>query len=75
MSAYSHKQTFEPSCASIRVVPLNSLVLPHSSWGRLVSEEGVERRLTTILAADVVGYSRLMAADEAGTLTEVVQEN
>ena len=29
-----------------------------------MSEEGVERRLTTILAADVVGYSRLMAADE-----------
>jgi adenylate cyclase len=28
----------------------------------------VTRRLTTILAADVVGYSRLMAADEAGTL-------
>jgi adenylate cyclase len=27
-----------------------------------------ERRLTTILAADVVGYSRLMAADEAGTI-------
>ena len=26
------------------------------------------RRLTTILAADVVGYSRLMAADEARTL-------
>ncbi len=26
-----------------------------------------ERRLITILAADVVGYSRLMAADEAGT--------
>jgi TolB-like protein/class 3 adenylate cyclase/lipoprotein NlpI len=26
------------------------------------------RRLTTILAADVVGYSRLMGADEAGTL-------
>ena len=30
-------------------------------------EESVERRLTTILAADVVGYSRLMAADETGT--------
>jgi adenylate cyclase len=26
------------------------------------------RRLTAILAADVVGYSRLMGADEAGTL-------
>jgi TolB-like protein/class 3 adenylate cyclase/Flp pilus assembly protein TadD len=36
-----------------------------------VSEEGVERRLTTILAADVVGYTRLMAADEAGTLTSL----
>ncbi len=34
-------------------------------------EEGVERRLTTILAADVVGYSRLMAADAAGTLTSL----
>jgi adenylate cyclase len=28
----------------------------------------MERRLAAILAADVVGYSRLMAADEAGTL-------
>ncbi len=28
----------------------------------------MERRLTAILAADVVGYSRLMEADEAGTL-------
>jgi adenylate cyclase len=28
----------------------------------------VERRLAAILAADVVGYSRLMQADEAGTL-------
>jgi adenylate cyclase len=28
----------------------------------------MERRLTTILAADVVGYSRLMETDEAGTL-------
>jgi len=28
----------------------------------------LERRLTAILAADVVGYSRLMGADEVGTL-------
>jgi adenylate cyclase len=28
----------------------------------------MERRLTAILAADVVGYSRLMGGDEAGTL-------
>ena len=29
----------------------------------------MERRLAAILAADVVGYSRLMGADEVGTLT------
>ena len=29
----------------------------------------MERRLAAILAADVVGYSRLMEADEAGTLS------
>lgn len=32
------------------------------------SEKSVERRLAAILAADVVGYSRLMEADEEGTL-------
>ncbi len=32
-----------------------------------MADAGTERRLTTILATDVVGYSRLMAADEAGT--------
>ncbi len=36
-----------------------------------MAEDRAERRLTTILAADVVGYSRLMAADEAGTLTSL----
>src|SRR5580704_1408721 len=43
----------------------------------MVQEEGlvgvpdeatVERRLAAILAADVVGYSRLMGVDEVGTL-------
>ena len=28
----------------------------------------VQRRLAAILAADVVGYSRLMSVDEMGTL-------
>ena len=31
-------------------------------------EPRVERRLTAILSADIVGYSRLMGRDEAGTL-------
>src|SRR5690348_1018203 len=33
-----------------------------------MTEERAQRRLAAILAADVVGYSRLMQADEAGTL-------
>lgn len=31
----------------------------------------MQRRLTTILAADVVGYSRLAAADEEGTVSRL----
>jgi TolB-like protein/Tfp pilus assembly protein PilF len=34
---------------------------------RTVGEQRSERRLAAILAADVVGYSRLMGVDEAGT--------
>ncbi|MGA2124764.1 MAG: adenylate/guanylate cyclase domain-containing protein [Xanthobacteraceae bacterium] len=33
-----------------------------------MTDERTNRRLAAILAADVVGYSRLMGADEAGTL-------
>jgi TolB-like protein len=36
-----------------------------------MAEERIQRRLAAILAADVVGYSRLMEADEAGTLTKL----
>jgi TolB-like protein/class 3 adenylate cyclase/tetratricopeptide (TPR) repeat protein len=35
--------------------------------------ERVERRLAAILAADVEGYSRLMGADEVGTLRDLTQ--
>jgi adenylate cyclase len=34
-----------------------------------MNSEVQERRLTTILAADVVGFSRLMGADESGTFS------
>ena len=36
-----------------------------------MASERVERRLAAILAADVAGYSRLMAADEEGTLARL----
>src|SRR5437899_4933556 len=36
-----------------------------------LTTERVERRLAAILAADVVGYSRLMGADEEGTLARL----
>src|SRR5215468_10800158 len=36
-----------------------------------MAEQGVERRLAAILAGDVAGYSRLMGADEEGTLARL----
>jgi adenylate cyclase len=49
------------------MVPRPTLARVASGEEKL-SEERVERRLTAILAADVVGYSRLMGTDEEGTL-------
>ena len=36
-----------------------------------MAEQRVRRRLAAILAADVVGYSRLMGEDEAATLSRL----
>ena len=36
-----------------------------------MAEERVQRKLAAIVAADVVGYSRMMGADEAGTLARL----
>jgi hypothetical protein len=36
-----------------------------------MAEERLKRRLAAILSADVVGYSRLMGIDEAGTLSRL----
>jgi class 3 adenylate cyclase len=41
------------------------------SVGENMSGGRIERRLAAILAADVVGYSRLMGTDEEGTLTRL----
>jgi adenylate cyclase len=38
---------------------------------RASEREGVERRLTAILVADVVGYSRLIGADDEGTFARL----
>jgi adenylate cyclase len=37
-----------------------------------MAEQRVQRRLAAILAVDVVGYSRLMGADEPGTLARLM---
>jgi len=36
-----------------------------------MAKQRLERRLTAVLAADVAGYSRLMSADEEGTLARI----
>src|SRR5216683_5652074 len=40
-------------------------------WETALATERVERKLAAILAADVAGYSRLMGADEEGTLARL----
>ena len=47
--------------------PASSIALECFRLGGLFLQQG-HRRLAAILAADVVGYSRLMAADESATL-------
>ncbi len=36
-----------------------------------MAEQRIQRRLAAILAADVVGYSRMMREDETGTLAQL----
>jgi TolB-like protein len=37
-------------------------------WGKTMTKEGLKRKLTSILSADVEGYSRLMGDDEESTI-------
>jgi adenylate cyclase len=48
-----------------RKLPVSAMERSH------LAIERMERRLTVILAADVAGYSRLMGADEEGTLARL----
>src|SRR6266545_4209669 len=42
--------------------------LPTPAWRYAMEDRKIERRLAAILAADIVGYGRLMGVDEVGTL-------
>ena len=52
-------------------IPPDSISPPTRVWEGHVAEERVQRRLAAILAADVVGYSRMMREDETGTLAQL----
>jgi class 3 adenylate cyclase len=49
-------------------IPARHAYFPIANGRVLMSETSIMRRLAAILAADVVGYSRMMGEDEAGTL-------
>jgi class 3 adenylate cyclase len=61
------------SSGALSSSPGNSIVaaekLLYTDGGRPVVRE--QRKLTAVLAADVVGYSRLMGRDESGTLARL----
>jgi adenylate cyclase len=50
------------------VDPRPTLVATGCHWARMSDPTAVSRRLVAVFAADVEGYSRLMGADEVGTL-------
>src|SRR3954463_10585420 len=50
---------------------LDALLWNYRFKGHFLTGERVERRLAAVLAADVAGYSRLMGADEEGTLARL----
>src|SRR5215470_8733413 len=59
-----------PTRDAVMNLPFPCARMP-ASWGQTLAQE--QRRLAAILAADVAGYSRLMAADESGTLARLTQ--
>src|SRR5215470_8636529 len=59
-----------PTRDAVMNLPFPCARMP-ASWGQTLSQE--HRRLAAILAADVAGYSRLMAADETGTLARLTK--
>ena len=54
-----------PQAKGVAIKPI--LVPPGLGYTQAMSE-GTQRRLAAIVSADVVGYSRLMGIDEAGTI-------
>jgi class 3 adenylate cyclase len=56
-----------------RKIQLEDRVLALSTTGGHLAKEQITRRLAAILAADVAGYSRMMGADEEGTLAAMRQ--
>jgi hypothetical protein len=53
--------------------PLLILLETGSAWTPEPLASNLNRKLAAILAADVVGYSRLMGADEEGTMSALKQ--
>src|SRR5215510_1024594 len=76
LAAASRFQRVRPHLAppkAILIIDDGALPSPHWShrwhWGPHVSDlTDVTRKLVAVFAADVEGYSRLMGADEVGTL-------
>lgn len=70
-----------PKCSGEceRKAEVGAALVPHvstldpSAWEAGMGEKHMERRLAAVLAADVVGYSRLMEANEERTLSALRQ--
>ncbi len=70
MSADDPDETFEVNGLSL-FTHIEFSIHARLEGNGYMTKERVQRRLAAILAADVVGYSRMMDVDEAGTLARL----
>src|SRR4029077_20734871 len=68
------RRPHNPTGPELSICSASNFGMRRSANGQVTAPmevHNVERRLAAILATDVVGYSRLMEVDEAGTLARL----
>src|SRR6266446_1317548 len=70
-SAAHTEREWQPPRLPLEWAPRADDLFGPRGWETALATERVERKLAAILAADIAGYSRLMGADEEGTLARL----
>ena len=69
-----HVQARGRRVEGLRSPTAQAMLVPVAASETHLAQQNITRRLVAILAADIVGYSRLMGEDEEGTLATSLRE-